>query len=114
MERRSSQPLESTVNEVISKRFEKKQSMRWTKTGAHDLLQVQVQVLDGELKRTCERWYPGKGMRAECQAVEEQRDDRIKQPTFFATPTEWRAYLSEHTGVGPGAHERRLWRLAAS
>ncbi len=31
--------VESTVNQVISKRFEKKQQMRWTKRGAHLLLQ---------------------------------------------------------------------------
>jgi len=30
--------VESTVNEVISKRFMKKQQMRWTKAGAHNLL----------------------------------------------------------------------------
>ena len=30
--------VESTVNEVISKRFVKKQQMRWTKVGAHNLL----------------------------------------------------------------------------
>lgn len=58
-ERISSAFAESTVNEVISTRFEKKQSMRWTKRGAHDLLQVRVQVLDGEWRRTYERWYPG-------------------------------------------------------
>lgn len=67
----SSAFVESTVNEVISKRFEKKQSMRWTKRGAHDLLQVRVQVLDGELRRTYERWYPG--MRAQCQTVDDRR-----------------------------------------
>lgn len=67
----SSAFVESTVNEVISKRFEKKQSMRWTKRGVHDLLQVRVQVLDGELRPTYERWYPG--MRETCRAAEEQR-----------------------------------------
>lgn len=51
--------VESTVNEVISKRMEKKQQMRWTKAGAHQVLQVRIQVLDGELGRTFERWYPG-------------------------------------------------------
>ena len=32
--------VESTVNQVIAKRMVKKQQMRWTKRGAHLLLQV--------------------------------------------------------------------------
>lgn len=54
----SSAFVESTVNELISKRFVKKQQMRWTKPGAHRMLQLRVQVLDGELQRNFERWYP--------------------------------------------------------
>lgn len=53
--------VESTVNEVISKRFVKKQQMRWTKEGAHYLLQVRVQTLNEELQQTFCRWYPGLG-----------------------------------------------------
>ena len=51
--------VESTVNEVISKRFVKKQQMRWTKEGAHRLLQVRIQVLNDELQQTFRSWYPG-------------------------------------------------------
>jgi len=51
--------VESTVNELVSKRFVKQQQMRWTKAGAHRLLQVRVQVLDDKLQRTFKRWYPG-------------------------------------------------------
>ena len=36
------------MNEVISKRFVKKQQMRWTKVGAHNLLQVRTQVLNDD------------------------------------------------------------------
>jgi hypothetical protein len=50
--------VESTVNQVISKRFVKKQQMRWTKKGAHLLLQVRSQVLNEDLRPTFERWYP--------------------------------------------------------
>jgi hypothetical protein len=50
--------VESTVNQVISKRMVKKQQMRWTKKGAHLLLQVQTQVLNDGLHKTFERWYP--------------------------------------------------------
>jgi hypothetical protein len=51
--------VESTVNEVISKRFVKKQQMRWTKKGAHNLLQVRIQVLNDDLKQTFHNWYAG-------------------------------------------------------
>ncbi|MEO5951949.1 MAG: ISKra4 family transposase [Chloroflexia bacterium] len=69
----SSAFVESTVNEVISKRFEKKQSMRWTKVGTHRLLQVRIQVLDGELRRSFERWYPGMKTAMVKQETEEER-----------------------------------------
>lgn len=68
----SSAFVESTVNEVISKRFEKKQSMRWTKEGTHRLLQVRIQVLDGELRRSFERWYPGMMVAMARQETEEK------------------------------------------
>ena len=57
-ERISSGFVESTVNQVISKRMVKKQQMRWTKKGAHLLLQVRTKVLDGDWRETFERWYP--------------------------------------------------------
>jgi len=50
--------VESTVNQVVSKRMVKKQQMRWTKQGAHLLLQVRSQVLNDDLRATFERWYP--------------------------------------------------------
>jgi hypothetical protein len=50
--------VEATVKQVISKRFVKKQQMRWTKKGAHLLLQVRTQALNEELRATFERWYP--------------------------------------------------------
>jgi hypothetical protein len=48
----------SAVNQVVSKRMVKKQQMRWTKPGAHLLLQVRTQVLNGDLRQTFCRWYP--------------------------------------------------------
>ena len=50
--------VESTVNEVITKRMVKKQQMRWTKKGAHLLLQVRIQALNRELKNCFYKWYP--------------------------------------------------------
>ncbi|OJX14396.1 MAG: hypothetical protein BGO77_02790 [Caedibacter sp. 37-49] len=49
---------ESTVNEVISKRMVKQQQMRWTKKGAHQLLQVRIKTLNEELRPAFETWYP--------------------------------------------------------
>ena len=51
--------VESTVNYVISKRFVKKQQMRWTQRGAHLLLQTRVQVLNDDLRKTFGRWFQG-------------------------------------------------------
>ena len=50
---------ESAVNQVISKRMVKKQQMRWTESGAHNLLQIRTKVLNNQLRETFVRWYPG-------------------------------------------------------
>jgi hypothetical protein len=44
-ERISTGFVESTINQVIAKRFVKKQQMRWRPRGAHRLLQVRVHAL---------------------------------------------------------------------
>src|SRR5207248_1251435 len=49
--------VESTVNHLLSKRFVKKQQMRWTQAGAHLLLQVRVQVINQDWQNTFQRWY---------------------------------------------------------
>jgi hypothetical protein len=54
----SSAFVESTINWVVSKRMVKQQQMRWTKRGAHLLLQVRTQTLNGDLRDTFGRWYP--------------------------------------------------------
>jgi hypothetical protein len=51
--------VESAVNQVVSKRFVKKQQMRWSERGAHLLLQIRTRVLNDELRDTFSRWYPG-------------------------------------------------------
>ena len=58
-ERISTGFVESTVNQVVSKRMEKKQQMRWTQRGAHLLLQIRTRVLNDEWEETFRRWYPG-------------------------------------------------------
>ena len=38
------------VNQIVSKRFSKRQPMRWTQRGAHLALQARTRVLNGELE----------------------------------------------------------------
>jgi hypothetical protein len=57
--------VESTVNEVVSKRFCKKQQMQWSKEGAHLLLQTRVRTLNGELSAIFKRWYPDMDLEVE-------------------------------------------------
>ena len=57
-ERISTGFVESTINQVISKRMVKKQQMQWTPKGAHLLLQVRTQVLNEDWEGTFRTWYP--------------------------------------------------------
>jgi hypothetical protein len=47
------------VNYVVAKRFNKRQQMQWLPKGAHLLLQMRTQVLNGELEQTFRKWHPG-------------------------------------------------------
>lgn len=67
-ERISTGFVESAVNQVISKRFAKKQQMRWTRQGAHFLLQVRVKVLNEDLHDQFQTWYPQFNIQSEVQA----------------------------------------------
>jgi hypothetical protein len=58
-ERVSTAFVESTVNTVVGKRFAKRQQMRWSKRGAHFMLQTRTRALDGTLRGKFEQWYPG-------------------------------------------------------
>ena len=51
--------VESAVNQIVSKRFAKRQQMQWTRKGAHLLLQTRTWVLDERLEETFRKWYPG-------------------------------------------------------
>jgi hypothetical protein len=55
----SSAFVESTVDQVISRRFVKKQQMRWTERGCNNVLQARTRVLNEELRPIMERWYLG-------------------------------------------------------
>jgi hypothetical protein len=66
-ERVSTGFVESTVNQVSSKRMVKTQQMRWSQRGAHLLLQIRTRMLNGDWEDTFRRWYPG--FRAQTQPV---------------------------------------------
>lgn len=66
-ERISTGFVESTINQLLAKRFVKKQQMRWTPRGAHLLLQVRANVLNHDLEAAFQRWYPGFGGPVETQ-----------------------------------------------
>jgi len=57
-ERISTGFVESTINQVVSKRFSKKQQMRWTKKGAYLLLQTRTKVLNDDLEASFRNWCP--------------------------------------------------------
>jgi hypothetical protein len=57
-ERISTAFVESTLNQVVSKRFVKKQQMQCSKQGAHLLLQTRTKVLNNELYGCFSRWFP--------------------------------------------------------
>jgi hypothetical protein len=57
-ERISTGLVESTVNQVVSKRFCKKPQMQWTKRAAQLLLHIRVKTLNHELASVFRRWYP--------------------------------------------------------
>jgi hypothetical protein len=57
--------VESAVDQLLSKRFVKKQQMQWSEPGAHFLLQIRARVLNGDWRATLSRWYPGLGEPAE-------------------------------------------------
>jgi hypothetical protein len=50
--------VESTINQVVSRQFVKKQQMQRTFRGAHVLLQTRTKVLNDELDEAFRRWYP--------------------------------------------------------
>ncbi len=50
--------VESTINQVVSKRFVKKQQMLWTPKGAHLLLQTRTKVLNDDLDSVFRDWFP--------------------------------------------------------
>ena len=57
-ERISSGFVESAINQIVAKHFSKRQSMRWTRRGAHLTLQTRTRVLNGDLDVAFRRRWP--------------------------------------------------------
>ena len=70
-ERVSTRFVESAVNTIVGKRFGKRQQMRWSKPGAHLMLQARTRALDGTLRKKFEQWYPGLKTRDEVDKDEQ-------------------------------------------
>jgi hypothetical protein len=49
---------ESAVDQIISRRFVKKQQMRWTDQGCQNVLQIRTRVINDELRSVAMRWHP--------------------------------------------------------
>jgi hypothetical protein len=57
-ERISTGVVESAVKQIVDKRFDKRQSMRWTPRGAHLLLQTRTRLLNPDFDQLIRRRYP--------------------------------------------------------
>jgi hypothetical protein len=70
-ERISTGFVESAINQIVAKRFSKRQSMRWTQSGAHLVLQTRTRVLNGELEEVFRRRWPGFQLSPQAEAEAE-------------------------------------------
>ena len=62
------------MNQVVSKRMVKKQQMRWTESGAHNLLQIRTKVLNNQL------WDSGRPSFAGIRECETNRRRKFRRP----------------------------------
>lgn len=85
-ERISTGFVESAVNQVVSKRFSKRQSMRWTQRGAHLMLQTRTRVLNGELEDAFRRRWPAFRPPARTGATEESSSFALPTPPSSVSP----------------------------
>ena len=67
--------VESTINQVMSRRFVKKQQMQWTLRGAHLLLQTRTKVLNNELTKCSAGGIRNSGCSHKCRNQSGRRLD---------------------------------------
>jgi hypothetical protein len=51
--------VESAVNEIVARRMNKKQQMRWNRTTVQPFLDARTAVLNGTLENAFQQRYPG-------------------------------------------------------
>lgn len=88
------------MNLVISKRFVKKQQMRWTQRGAHRLLQTRMQVLNEDLRDTFCRWFPGMNV----DQPAELKDLKVAGPPVCSTLQISQCHFMSESRPGGTAH----------
>jgi hypothetical protein len=71
--------VESSINRVVGRRMCESQHMRWSRTGAHSVVQVRVALLNQELDALARRQFPWIGQR------------RVSWPWRQTSPSRWRA-----------------------
>jgi hypothetical protein len=82
--------VESTINQVVSRRFVKRQQMQWTLRGAHLLLQTRTKVLNHELDEVFRRGIRNSGCSHKCRNQSGRRlDPRLSDALdFYRAPLE--------------------------
>jgi hypothetical protein len=55
--------VESSINRIVGRRMCKSQHMRWSRAGAHSVVQVRVALLNQELHELAQRQFPWIGQR---------------------------------------------------
>ena len=55
--------VESSINRIVGRRMCKSQHMRWSRIGAHNVVQVGVALLNNELDGLARMHFPGTGQR---------------------------------------------------
>jgi hypothetical protein len=96
--------VESTINQVVSKRFVKKQQMQWTLRGAHLLLQTRTKVLNEDLDEGFRHWYPKFRPQPQTQGQSSRRLDPRPSDALHLDLVRPRPNFP-----GTGAHDRGLF-----
>jgi hypothetical protein len=89
--------VESAINQVVSRRFVKKQQMQWTLRGAHLLLQTRTRVLNEDLDDLFRRGTQNSGHNHKRRSQSARRfDPRL----FGALQGKDRGQATKHTPAG--------------
>ena len=85
--------IDGTVNTVVDKRFAKRPQIRWSRQGAHLVLQTRTRTFDGTLRAKFKHWHtdvkqPKKSPRApicpkHCGTLHNEPPDKKREPTCF-------------------------------